>query len=291
MLSFPSDVVEAVLSRHKQEGVELISSGNPRDGFMLPIEVPHWTSGFGGNYEMVHTNVPAGTMIAVGDLSKLDTSNQDVLKEQLRKIDIYPTGHSGDFTGKDVKSLQKWFFDRSLLDNEANNQTAIACAKQLTADGLGQDRYNDLVQYLANEMNLFKDPKNKGALVPADESLRKLCVKSLLDGLSKTVRYTRVDEPANAFQLVSQTHIETVPGGGEASFNLESNLILVDRLNKKGAHSFSPLNREMLGHGWVIRDHQPLGERGRIDVSELASEAAHRGKNYLRFDGGKPSLN
>jgi len=108
MFAINQDVLIQVLKTH--HGVDFKSYGKPRDAFELPIEVPHWTSGYGGKYEMTHTHVPAGAMVAVGNLEDVDVSNQAKLKAQLKEIDIYPTGHSGDFTGTNLDTL-------SLLQN------------------------------------------------------------------------------------------------------------------------------------------------------------------------------
>jgi len=284
MFSFSPEVVREVLGRHVNEGVDLLSAGNPRDGFELNIKVPHWTSGFGGTYEMVHTNVPTGTMIAVGDVAKItDISDFEKLKDILRKIDIYPTGHLGDFTGKDVSELKKWFFDRSIIDDAANNQEPLSGVKKLTPAGLGLDKYNELVGYLAGEMTIFKDPKAAGKLVPPSLDQRKEIVKGLLDGLSKTVRYTRIEEPAKAYRFIAPTIVNSTTGA-EISISLEPNLLLVDRLDRKNVHQYSPLNPAMLGQGWVTRDHKPLGDRGAIDISEFVEQASKRGLPFFRFN-------
>ena len=138
MVSIDKNTLVLVLKEH--EGVDLISYGKPRDGFELGCSVEHWTSGYGGKYEMVHNNVPPGVMIAVGDLENIEIKDQGALKAHLQKIDAYPTGHSGDFSGKDIAALKQWFFDRSVRDDATNNQDPLTNAKKPTPEGLGKDR-------------------------------------------------------------------------------------------------------------------------------------------------------
>ena len=97
MFTLDQDTLIMVL--HEHTGVDLVSLGKPRDGFVLKTPVPHWTSGFGGTYEMVHSNVPKDVMIAAGDLDGLTLDNFDDLVSKLKNLDIYPTGTSGDFAG------------------------------------------------------------------------------------------------------------------------------------------------------------------------------------------------
>lgn len=263
MFSLNQDTLVVVLSEH--DGVELVSYGKPRDGFALGGVVPHWTSGFGGKYEIVHKNVPAGVMIAVGDLEGLDIHDQEKLKKQLQHIDIYPTGHSGDFTGKDVEEVKKWFFERSVHDDAVNDQSKIAHASKLTPEGLGKARYDELVSFLTDEMHVFKDPKNGNALVPPAREEREAIVKNILDGLSKTVRYTRKDDPAKAYQF--QSAFEVVKEGkGSINFMLEEvrKIIVLRKDKKTGEVSVTPLDRAMLGKTYVTADGQPLGDRGMV---------------------------
>ncbi|MDX1974196.1 MAG: hypothetical protein SFT92_00815 [Rickettsiales bacterium] len=287
MFSLNQDMLVIILSEH--EGVDLVSYGKPRDGFALTGVIPHWTSGFGGKYEIIHKNVPAGAMIAVGDLENLDITNQDKLKQQLKHIDIYPTGHSGDFTGKDIEEIKQWFFDRSVRDDALNNQSPIAHAQQLTPEGLGESRYHDLVDFLVDEMNIFKDPKQNNILVPAERIEREAIVKNILDGLSKTVRYTRKDDPAKAYQLRSAIDVNK-PNAGTISFLLEDvHKIIVLRKDKKtGEVNITPLDKSMLGVTYVTKDGQPLGDRGVVDIAtiiaraeEIESERA-RARGYLK---------
>jgi hypothetical protein len=273
MFVFPKESLEQVLSYH--EGVSIVSYGKPRDAFKLPIDVPHWTSGYGGKYEMVHTHVPAGVMVAIGNLEELDLSDQAKLKDQLANIDIYPTGEAGDFSGKKIQDLTKWFTDRSRVDNAVNDQKPIAHVKKLTPSGLGPERYNDLVSHLADGMNIFKCPQQR-TLVPADHEQRVEIVKSILDGLSRAVRYTRMDDPAIAFQITDHVLLDIASGsGGGIELGLEEAAkIIVERKDKKtGKIDFTPLDRDMLGKSWVVADGKPLGHRGEIDASDIALEA------------------
>jgi hypothetical protein len=270
MFVFPKDTLVQVLSHHA--GVSVVSYGKPRDGFELPVEVPLWTSGYGGKYETKHTNVPKGVMIAVGDLEGLDVTNQDALKAQLKNIDIYPTGGSGDFTGKNLGELVKWFSDRSRRDDEVNSQTPIAHAKKLTPEGLGRERYDDLVNYLSDNMTILKEPKTE-TLIPADRIHRKKIVEGILNGLSKTVRYTRLDDPAEAFQITEGVEVDK---GGDSTIVLgltEPAKMLLLRRNKNSERDITPFDRAMLGRTWVTADNNPLGNRGSIDASQIAIEA------------------
>ncbi len=273
MTTISQETLVVVLREH--EGVELISYGKPRDGFELKGEVPHWTSGYGGQYEMAHYNVPAGAMIAVGDLQSLDIADLGKLKEQLKKIDIYPTGHEGDFTGKDVDELKKWFHDRSVRDDKVNDQSPIAHAKKLTPDGLGQSNYDELVTYLADEMHLFKDQKNGGALVPPEKEDRKKIVTEILQGLSETVRYTRLDAPATAYQFQGGLTVAKQDGAAIEYMLRDAHKIIVVREDPKTkAVSVTPLDRAMLGQTYVTKDGQPLGDRGMVDLGDIIRKAA-----------------
>ena len=270
MFAFDQETLIKVLDAEK--GVDMISYGRPRDGFALPLDVPHWTSGYGGKYEMQHSHVPAGTMIAIGNLEDIDIHDIDKLKPQLQEIDIYPTGHSGDFTGTNVQTLRQWFTDRSRLDNDVNNQTPIAHAKKLTPAGLGVETYSGLVDYLTDNMNLFKDPKQGNRLVPADYGQRHNIVVGLLDGLSKTVRYTRLDDPAKAFQVTESLAVKKNASAILLSLK-EPAKILLERSYKNGEKDVTPLDRAMIGRSYVTADGLPLGDRGSIDISDIALKA------------------
>jgi hypothetical protein len=273
MFTFNQDTLVMVLYEH--DGVELISYGKPRDGFELTHAIPHWTSGFGGKYEIIHKNVPAGVMIAVGDIEKLTISDQDELKKQLKSIDIYPVGHSGDFTGKDIKEIKQWFIDRSVRDDAINSQSHIEHAKSLSRSGLGDARYADLVNYLTDEMNLFKDPKQGNILIPAEREERTKIVESILDGLSKTVRYTRKDAPASGYQLRSAIDVQK-PGAGTISFLLEdvSKIIVLRKDPNTGEVTVTPLDKQMIGKTYVTKDGEPLGDRGVVDIATVVQRAA-----------------
>ena len=191
-----------------------------------------------------------------------------------------------------VAPLHKWFTDRSRLDNEANNQTPIAHAQKLTPAGLGRERYDDLVSYLTDNMNLFKNPAAKDALVPASGEERKKIVTALLDGLSKTVRYTRLDDPAEAFQLTEKVLIEKKDKGAIRLGLMEPSKIVLKRHYKNGEDDVTPLDRAMIGHAWVPADGQPLGDRGALDLSTIAIEAnalAHAGRPVIPLPYMYPS--
>ena len=273
--SFADDVLVAVLSEH--EGVALYSYGKPRDGFELTCGVPHWRSGYGGQYEMTHTNVPAGTMIAIGDLVDLKIDDIEQLKTQLQKVDIYPTGHDGDFTGQDVEELKEWFHERSVRDDSVNDQNAIAHAQKITPQGLGQDTYNELVQFLTEHMNLFKDKQGQDKLIPEDRAARENIVRNILDGISKSVRYTRKDAPAIAHQFKAQLNVDTA-GGGKIEFSLEKgNKIIVLRKAKENGEEkvvVTPLDISMVGKTYVTADGEPLGDRGMVDIAAIVARAA-----------------
>lgn len=255
------------------EGVDLASYGKPRDAFLLPVKIPHWTSGFGGKYEMRHTNVPAGAWVAVGDLEDLVINDFEKLKQQLTTIDIYPTGHSGDFSGKKLEELDSWFRSRSRLDNEANSQTPICHVQKLTPKGLGEVSYATLVDHLADNMNLFKDTENNNALVPADRPQREKIVRRLLEGLASTVRYTRLDEPAKAYQIYGEIGIDKADKGAIFLTVEEVSKIIVVREYKNGEVDVTPLDRAMLGKTYATKDGAPLGERGRVELSDLLQKA------------------
>jgi len=308
MFLFDEDILIQVLES-SGGGVDVASYGRPRDGFELTSNVPYFTSGFGGKYEVIHTNVPAGVMVAVGDLDSLDMSDFDVMKQQLSVIDIYPTGHSGDFTGVSPQKSKDWFNACSRLDNEVNNQVAISHAKNLTPEGLA-GRYNELVEYLSDNMHIFKNSNKGGELTPADKSERAKIVVDVLDGLSKAVRYTRLDEPAKAFQLVAEVTVSKLDKGELHLSLVEENKILILRQYRNGEKSITPLDRGMMDKTYVTRDGEPLGERGQIDIGdimqrceeiELAIEAAKQPQPAERPDflrqilaggktGGGPSL-
>jgi hypothetical protein len=301
MFVFNQETILEILKNNPEfwgQGVSVVSYGKPRDAFQLSIDVPHWVSGYGGKYEMRHTNVPAGVMIAVGNLEELDVNNFEKLKAQLKEVDIYPTGHSGDFTGTDLDTLRKWFTDRSRLDNEVNPQTPIAHVKTLTKDGLGEQKFTELVDYLADNMNLFKDPGAEGIFVPADREQRMHIATALLDGISKTVRYTRMDDPAVAYQISGQVLIEK---GDDSTIHLhmvEENKILIIRKEKNGLWHITPLDRAMLGQTWVTEDGEPLGNRGEVDISrimQLGQEIENKGNPraplpFLRTPGPQQSV-
>jgi hypothetical protein len=257
----------------EQPGVDVVSYGRPRDAFQLSVDIPIWTSGYGGKYEMRHEHVPAGAMIAVGNLEDVDVADQNKLKSQLEIIDIYPTGHSGDYTGISLEKLHEWFTAHNRLDNSVNNQSSLAKAKMLTPQGLGQTRYDDLVGYLADHMTLFKNPDANGIFAPADRGARVHLVEALLDGLSKTVRYTRLDDPAKAYQLMGQVLIER---GDNATIHMhvaEAAKILILRQDKNGHKELTPLDHEMIGRTYATKDGQPLGERGAVDISYIVQRA------------------
>jgi hypothetical protein len=261
------DLIE-FLENHAQ-GVEVASYGRARDGFELPVDVQFWKSGYGGKYESVHTKVPKGTMIAVGDLEDLDVTNFEKTEEHLVKIDIYPTGHSGDFSDQKLDTLRDWFFSRSRVDNEVNTQTPISHAKKLTPEGLGKENFGKLVSYLADNMNLFKGVNDERH--PSRHDDRATVVKGLLEGLSKTIRYTRLDDPAVAFQLAGRLLVEK-ENQGNILYNLtEENKIIILRTYKNGEKDLSPLDRAMIGRSYATKDGQPLGNRGLIDVSDVVA--------------------
>lgn len=296
MLELSEEALLNVLDRH--EGVGLMSLGKPRDGFRLSRPIAHWTSGAGSKYEMLHTNIPAGVMVAAGGLDALDFNDFTKLKEQLAVLDIYPTGKSGDFSGQKVEDLQKWFFDRSRRDDIANGQEAIAGVKKLTPQGLGEEKYNELVDYLADNMRLFKDMPNGGVMKPGDIDERKILVKGLLDDISQTVRYTRLDAPAVGYHLVTEGDIKRQDGSADIHFTLvEPDKELVVRVEKDGKKHITPLDRIMIGPSpegattkgqpaqtYVTTNGEPLGERGDIDIGEVLAEMylADRAKNAPR---------
>jgi|GEM_PF-5214960 hypothetical protein len=264
---FNHETLVRVLS--EREGVDVASYGKPRDAFILPISVPFWTSGYGGRYEMRHTNVPAGAWVAVGNLEDLDLSDFGKLKEQLCYIDIYPTGHSGDFTGKTLTELDSWFSSRSRRDDNVNSQTPIIHTKRLTSAGLDTEKYEELVGYLADNMSLFKNTDNDGALVPDNTSERQKIVRGILYGLSQTVRYTRLDEPAKAYQFFAEMIVYKQDKGAISLTLTEESKILIMRRYKNGEVDITPLDRSMLGRTYATKDGQPLGNRGMVELSDL----------------------
>ena len=201
------------------------------------------------------------------------------LKAQLKQVDIYPTGHSGDFTGKDLTVLRKWFFDRSVQNDEVNFQwPLIHTAHQLAPeklDGyLGQGHYRELVEYLADEMNLFKDPKNDNRLEPQDRDARVEIVESLLHGMSQSIRYTRLDDPAKGYQIKSAVDI-VKQNAGTISLKLEDvyKILVVRKDKDTGKESITPLDKEMLKRTYATKDGEPLGERGTVDLMDILARA------------------
>ncbi len=272
MFVLQEDVLIEILKRHADKGIDLVSYGKPRDAFELPVDFPHWTSGFGGKYEMVHQNIPAGVMIAVGNLEDLDINNQEKLKKQLQEIDIYPTGHTGDFSTVSLEKARAWFDQRSRRDDEVNSQTPIRHAGKLTKTGLGDKRYSDLVCYLADNMNVFKTPD--GNILPENRTARVELAQALLDGLSKTVRYTRLDDPAKAFQVTGDISIENNKIQSAIRLKMQTiSKILVLRTYKNGETDLTPLDREMIGRTYVTADGEELGDRGSIGLSRILAEA------------------
>jgi hypothetical protein len=257
------------------EGVPLSSYGRPRDAFELPVDVPHWVSGFGGNYEMRHTNVPRGVFVAVGNLEALNLADDAALRLCLETIDIYPTGHSGDFTGTDLTTLRKWFTDRSRRDDAVNKQTPILHARQLTPKGLGEDRYEALAEHLVNRMRIFLDPDAPSVHVPVDCEQRRAIVHALLDGLSRTLRYTRIDaQNFVAYQVRGELQIIKASEADIALHLAERHKILVVRQHSNGLSDITPLDMAMIGQTYITADGAPLGDRGVVDLSMIVTRAA-----------------
>ena len=277
MFTLDQDTLIMVL--HEHTGVDLVSLGKPRDGFVLKTPVPHWTSGFGGTYEMVHSNVPEGVMVAAGDLEDLKLDDFDGLVEKLKKLDIYPSGANGDFTGKDVEELRQWFFDRSVRNDEVNHQWPIKhTAHQLTPEKLdgyyGKGHYQKLVDALADGMNIFKHP-GTGELLPADRAQRVEIVQGLLESLSEAVRYTRIDGPAIGYQISTAIDV-TKEGAGTIRYLLEDvhKIIVMRKDPKTGEVTITPLDRAMIGKTYDTKDGQPLGDRGYVDLATILERAA-----------------
>ena len=290
MWSFDKDKLVAVLAT--KDGVDLVSLGKPRDGFALPVDVPHWTSGYGGQYEMIHTHVPKGAMVAAGDLESLDVADFESLKTKLSAIDIYPTGHSGDFTGKDIAETNRWFFDNSVVNEEANSQwplrhTAHRLKAEHIDDRYGKGRYTELVDHLTDAMNLFKDPKNSNVLVPEDRAARREIVTGLLEGISEATRYTRKDSPALGYQFSAQVEVSD-PNAGTLNYALRDvdKLIVLRKDAKTGETMVTPLDRAMIGKTYDTKDGEPLGDRGRVDLIDLISEIA---RNDAAADKKRPA--
>ena len=289
MVHINTNMLVRVLSGYK--GVDLVSLGKPRDAFALPRAVPHWTSGYGGEYEMVHTHVPVGTMIAAGDLEKLTLDDFEALKHTLSNIDIYPTGHSGDFTNKKTEELKAWFFERSVLNDEVNDQLPLRhTAHQVTQKKLderfGAGHYETLVNFLADEMHIFRDPKQGGALVPSGREDRVEITKAILDGLAHAVRYTRIDGAATGYQFKNTLDVAS-EGAGTISFRLEEKdkMILLRKDPKTGEATVSPLNREMIGKTYDTKDGEPLGDRGSVDIMEIMERANELSKKDTSIKG------
>ena len=228
--------------------------------------------GLGGQYEQVHKNVPAGVMVAVTGLEELDLSDLEDLKQKLVKLDMYPTGYSGDFSKTSLKEVTKWFFDRSVVDNKAQPQQPIAHMRSLTRQGLGDAAYEELVGYLADNMNVFKVPHTNGTLVPADRENREMIVKGILDGLSKVVRYTRQDGASTGFQFTEQLLVEKP--AGTLDFFLTSNPKMI--VLREDEENLTSLDVAMVGSKgdtegktYITADGEPLADRGSISLSEI----------------------
>lgn len=146
--------------------------------------------------------------------------------------------------------------------------------KKLTPESLGSEHYNALVDHLADAMNIFKN-KTQGTLVPASHNDRAAIVMGILSGLSQSVRYTRLDDPAIAFQVTERSMIKgTSAGSGDINLELPAApTLLVERFKDGQVIDISPLNAAMVGQSWVTTDGKPLGHRGEVDLSELAIEA------------------
>lgn len=187
-------------------GAEIKSLGKSRFSFPLGVDIPHWSSGK-GEYEMLHTNVPAGTPVVFTmteeDLAKIENNPHDltVLQEVLTNLDIYPFGHSGDFSKSDVSDLNQKFKKVSTINQDKNPQSKLDPLKNLAGDlatnNLGYSKRSKLIDHLADSMQMFKG--KDGQLQPPSARQRQDIVASILQGLASAKVYTRLDNPSQAF--------------------------------------------------------------------------------------------
>jgi hypothetical protein len=199
---------------------EASSFGKPRDAFIAATSFPFLHTGE-GTYDVVHTAVPAGTPMAFAGLDTPHVKTQEELFAKLKQADIYPFGHSGDFTAQDAGTLMTSFLGKSTVNNDLNPQAAIDHLKGLTPDRLGQATHDDLVTELAHGMRLFK---NAAGEPQGSIEQRKDWVRSILAGLSKATRYTRLDNPV---RVVTFTEDITLKDPTGAEWNATTDKVVV----------------------------------------------------------------
>ena len=206
---------------------EASSFGKPRDAFIAATSFPFMHTGE-GTYDVVHTGVPAGAPMAFAGLDAAHVKTQEELFAKLKQADIYPFGHSGDFTGHDAGTLMTSFLSKSTINNDLNPQAAIDHLKGLTPEGLGQSTHDDLVTELAHGMRLFK---NAAGEPQGSIKERKDWVRSVLAGLSTATRYTRLDNPV---RVVTFTEDLTLKGPTGAEWNATTDkVVVVDKSTDK----------------------------------------------------------
>lgn len=264
-----------------QKGVELSSYGMPRDAFELPVDIPFWMSGK-DTAEMPHYNVPAGTMVAVAKIEKLNDLYFDELKEALAKIDIYPLGGSGDFSSRDGRSAaediaerKQWFYERNKIDNRLNPQAGIMDAKN-TLNRLHGKQLEELVDYLADNMQLFRD--RDGKVAPADVEQRRTIAAGIVSGLKGATRYTRMErDRVMAYQFADELLVtedkrtnDYALERGEIKYHISGPKLVILRTDPDtGKTLLSPLDIDMIDKTYVTLDRKPLGQRATVHMSSV----------------------